>query len=205
MTEAPRDTLAVLLHGVGSSGRDLASLADAMRAFLPRTHFAAPDAPTRFDHGPGRQWFSVAGVSPQNRPQRIEAARADFDRILSAKIDRFGLMGRMERVALVGFSQGAIMALDAMASGRWPVAAVVAFSGRLSSPAPRAPAAGSRALLVHGEDDAVIPAEETRAAAAKLREGGVSVESQVLPGLGHTISKEGIAIAAEFLAKSLGS
>jgi len=205
MTEAPRDSLAVLLHGVGAHGGDLAPLAAAMHTFLPRTHFVAPDAPHRFDQGPGRQWFSVAGVSDQNRPQRVEAARADFDRVLRAEIDRFGLTDRMDRVALVGFSQGAIMALDAIASGRWPVAAVVAFSGRLASPAPLTPVGPARALLVHGAEDAVIPAEETPRAAAKLREAGVGVETRILPGLGHTISPEGVAIAAEFLAKSLGS
>ena len=96
MTETPGDSLAVLLHGVGSSGRDLAPLADALRAFLPRTHFVAPDAPNRFDRAPGRQWFGVVGVNEENRPQRIEAARGGFDRVLTAQLDRFGLSGRTE-------------------------------------------------------------------------------------------------------------
>ncbi len=204
MTTAPGDALAILLHGVGSSGRDLAPLADAMRALLPRTHFSAPDAPNRFDQGSGRQWFSVAGVSDQNRSLRIAAARADFDRVLTAQLDENGISGRWERVALIGFSQGAIMALDGMASGRWPIAAVVAFSGRLATPAPLSPAKGARALLIHGEADPVIPADETRRAAARLREVGVAVESHVLPGLGHTISPDGVAIAASFLATSFG-
>lgn len=204
MTETPGDSLAVLLHGVGSSGRDLAPLADALRAFLPRTHFVAPDAPNRFDRAPGRQWFGVVGVNEENRPQRIEAARGGFDRVLTAQLDRFGLSGRTNCVALVGFSQGAIMALDALATGRWPIAAVVAFSGRLASPGALAPAAGARALLIHGGADRVIPSEETRRAAERLREAGVDVDAHVVPGLGHGISPEGVAMAGEFLAERLG-
>jgi phospholipase/carboxylesterase len=200
MSPAPRASLAILLHGVGASGRDLAPLADALERYLPGTQFATPDAPHAFDEGPGRQWFSVAGVSAQNRPQRVAAARAEFDRVVNAELDRFGLSGEPERVALIGFSQGAIMALDALATGRWPVAAVVAFSGRLATPAPLQPPAGARALLVHGADDSVIPAEETRQAAARLAQAGVAVESRLLPGLGHTISLEGVALAGAFVA-----
>jgi phospholipase/carboxylesterase len=199
-----RDSLVILLHGVGANGRDLAQLAGGLRSYLPQTHFAAPDAPGRFDEGPGRQWFSMAGVSQANRPQRVEAARADFDQIVSAELAHVGLADQLDRVALVGFSQGAIMALDAIASGRWPVAAVVAFSGRLASPAPLAPPSGARALLVHGEADTVIPSDETLAAAATLRQAGVQVEARIYPGLGHAISPEGIALAGAFLSDRLG-
>jgi phospholipase/carboxylesterase len=199
------DSLVILLHGVGASGSDLAPLGDALRPHLPRTRFASPDAPGRSEHGPGRQWFSVAGVTEANRPQRVEAARAEFDRVLNAQINGLGFAGRLDRVALVGFSQGSIVALDALASGRWAPAAIVAFSGRLASPGLLAPAAGMRALLIHGEADPVIPAWETRQAAAKLRELGVHVETHVFPGLGHSVSAEGIALAGEFLARSFAS
>jgi len=199
-----RDSLVVLLHGVGANGRDLASLAAALRSYLPQTHFAAPDAPGRFDEGPGRQWFSMAGVSQGNRPQRVGAARADFDSVLSAELAHVGLADQLDRVALVGFSQGSIMALDATASGRWQVAGVVAFSGRLASPEPLTPAGGARALLVHGEADTAVPSDETLVAAAKLRQAGVKVEARVFPGLGHAISPEGIALAGAFLVDCLG-
>jgi len=199
-----RGSLVILLHGVGANGRDLASLAGALRSYLPQTHIAAPDALGRFDEGPGRQWFSMTGVNEANRPQRVEAARADFDSVLSAELAHVGLVDQLDRVALAGFSQGAIMALDAVASGRWPVAGVVAFSGRLASPVPLTPASGARALLMHGEADTAVPSDETRAAAAKLRQAGVQVEARVFPGLGHAISPEGIALAGAFLVDCLG-
>lgn len=128
-------SLVILLHGVGSRGADLAQLANLWTEQLPDTAFAAPDAHFAFDQGGfGRQWFSVRGVTAANRPARVADARAAFDATVTAAIAEAGLAGRPERIAFVGFSQGAIMALDALASGRWPLGAVVAFAGRLAAP-----------------------------------------------------------------------
>lgn len=192
--------LIILLHGVGSNGANLAPLGDAWRQALPHAEFAAPDAPFAFDQGPGRQWFSVSGVTEANRPERVAAARAAFDRTLGDIVAAHGMSDSLERVALVGFSQGSIMALDALASGRWPVAAVVAFSGRLASPQPLAPAPGTRVLLVHGDADPVMPVTESERAATTLQGLGIDVTSHILPRLGHSISPQGATLAGAFLA-----
>jgi len=202
---ASNDSLVVFLHGVGASGADLAPLAEPLSAFLPSTAFAAPDAPERRPGGgPLRDWFSVAGVSADNRRQRVEQAREGFDRVLSATLAERGFAGRLDRVALFGFSQGAIMALDAIASGRWPVAAVVAASGRLPGAVePRPAAAATSVLLLHGEFDTVVPAEESRQAAPRLKAAGFAVEARFFPRLGHSISGEGVEAAGIFLARAL--
>jgi phospholipase/carboxylesterase len=197
------ESLVILLHGVGSSGRDLAPLGRAWQAGLAGTHFAAPDAPYGFDHGPGHQWFSVTGVTPENRIQRIAAARADFDRMVTALIEQHGLSDRLDRVALVGFSQGSIMALDAIATGRWPVTAVLAFSGRLAPPVAPKPSVETKVLLVHGDADRVIPVSETVEAVRVLHSLGLSVQSHVLPGVGHTITRDGAALGGRFLESCL--
>ncbi len=199
--------LVILLHGVGSSGADLTLLAGSLRQSLPHADFVAPDAPLPFDHGPGRQWFSVTGITETNRPQRIAAARAAFDRTLTAIIAAHGLEARLEQVALVGFSQGSIMALDAVASGRWKIGAAVAFSGRLASPPPLAPSyapsLATKLLLVHGAADPVIPPAGTIRAADVLESLGMTVTRHIFPGIGHTISPDGAAMAARFLAAAL--
>lgn len=196
--------LVIFLHGVGSRGEDLLPLAGPLRGALPGTAFAAPDAPFPFPYGMGHQWFSIAGVTEDNRAGRIEAARADFDRVVRETIEAFGFAEKLDRVAFVGFSQGTIMALDALVSGRWPVGAIVGFSGRLASPLPLSPDKATPVLLVHGAADSVIPAAETAKAAATLQALGVDVESRILPGLDHTISAEGIELAGAFLADRLG-
>lgn len=196
-------SLIILLHGVGSNGQDLAPLGASWRSLLPHAACEAPNAPAPFDHGPGYQWFSVDGVTGANRPARIKASREAFDRILEALIARHGLAANLERVALVGFSQGAIMALDGVSTGRWPVGSVVSLSGRLASPEP--PVAGIRTpiLLVHGTADPVIPASETTSAATALRAAGAAVQAPLIPGVGHTVTTEIAALAGTFLAETL--
>lgn len=157
----PSNSLVIFLHGVGASGTDLAPLADTLLPFLPTSVFASPDGPERFDGGgSGRQWFSVAGVTQANRSERVQHARAAFDRVVSSVIEKHGFAGRLDRIAFFGFSQGAIMALDAVATGRWPVRAAVAASGRLAT-APEAETEHlTKILVMHGENDPVIPAQE---------------------------------------------
>ncbi len=195
-------SLVILLHGVNADGADLAPLADMLRSALPSADFAAPDAP--FPTPFGFEWFSLDGITAQNRMQRVVEARAAFDALLSRIVEAHGLAANPRRVALVGFSQGAIMALDALATGRWPVAGVVAFSGRFSSPPPYAPSLQTPALLVHGDADDVIPWSESRDAEEALKKLGVSTRLRVLAGVDHCVTPEGADLAANFLAPLLG-
>lgn len=199
MTISDDRFLVILLHGVGSNGADLAPLGSNWAPRLPGVTFVSPNAPDRCDFGAGYQWFSVAGVTEENRPARIAAARPAFDAVISGIIDEHGFADRLDRVVLVGFSQGTIMSLDAVASGRWPVSAVIGFSGRLASPKPLAPARDTKILLVHGTADTVIPSWETEKAQTELSASGMPVETVIEPGLGHTISIGGADRACSFL------
>ncbi|RVT90028.1 phospholipase [Rhodovarius crocodyli] len=194
--------LVILLHGVGSDGADIGRLAGFWGQSLPGAIFEAPDGPEPM--GAGRQWFSVAGVTAQNRPARVAAARPGFDAVLNDILARHHV-DDLRGVALVGFSQGAIMALDGLADGRWPVGAVVAFSGRLATPPPLAPATGTPVLLLHGALDPVMPPAESEQAAETLRGLGVRVQCRIIPGLDHAISAEGAAMAGHFLAGCLAT
>jgi len=204
MTAAVKSLLVILLHGVGSNGADLAPLGDSWKPRLPGAVFVSPNAPERSSFGSGYQWFSVAGVTEDNRPARITAARPAFDKVISDIIAQNGYSDNLDRVVFVGFSQGTIMSLDAIASGRWPVAAVVGFSGRLASEAPLKPATGTKVLLVHGTSDPVIPSWETEKAETELKAAGLAVETVIEPGLGHTISIGGADRAADFLETIAG-
>lgn len=196
------ESLIILLHGVGSNGSNMMALADSWRETLPGTIFAAPDAPMSFDQGAGRQWFSISDVTEENRAQRIVAARPAFDRVIRTEIEQHDFSDRLERVALVGFSQGSMMLLDAVASGRWPVAAAVAFAGRLAAPPPFALTGKTRFLLAHGTADSVVPVTEMERAYAALASSGFAVESLLIPNVGHTIVPEAAKAAAGFIHSS---
>lgn len=193
--------LIVFLHGVGSHGASFSSLAAQWADEFPATAFATPNAPFAFDLAPdGRQWFSIKGVTEHNRAERIVAARQSFDDLLRACIADAGFEDRLEQVVLVGFSQGSIMALDAVISGRWSVVGVVAFSGGpLASLPPYAPATEEPVLLVHGDADGIMPVQEAAGAVQILTRLGMSVVGDILPDVGHTLSSRGTARALEFV------
>lgn len=196
--------LVILFHGVGARGADLSPLGRVWGRNLPNTDFSAPDAPFPFDGGgPLHQWFSLAGISPDNRPDRVAAARPAFDRVVQGILDWHGMADRLDRVVFVGFSQGTIMALDAFATGRWPVAAVLGYSGRLATRDPLRARTASRVLLVHGSADTAVPPEESEVAAPRLRAAGVDTALRILPKLGHTISPEGAGLGGAFLTEVL--
>ena len=192
--------LVILLHGLGASGAQMSPIAASWRSHLPDARFATPDAPYRNSYG-GHQWFNVDG--PQLDPARIREARAAFDKAVNAVVAKEGFQGRLESVALVGVSQGAIVALDAVASGRWKVGALVAFSGLLP-PTSVSPASNSTpALLIHGADDRTISSVASTVAAAQLRAAGFQVELDIERGVGHTISQAGATKALRFLHEAL--
>ncbi|MDB5663902.1 dienelactone hydrolase family protein [Cypionkella sp.] len=195
--------LLIMLHGDGSNGADLALIGQHIAQNIG-ADYASPDAPYAFDQGgTGRQWFSINGVTEANRPDRVADARASFDATISEIIEAHGLQNQLHNVALVGFSQGSIMALDAVASGRWPVGAVVAFSLRFSSPAPLTPALQTPVLLIHGTNDPVMPVPVANHAEATLTAAGLRTKLHLLPGVGHSITPDGIALAQDFLRENL--
>lgn len=192
--------LVVFLHGVGSEGAHLLPLAREWRSLLPDAQFRAPNAPHAFDlNGHGHQWFSIAGVTAENREERLQTARHGFDSTVQRLVAEAGLEDALEKVAFVGFSQGSIMALDGLATGRWPVGRIVAFSGRLATPLPLHPALRTKVLLIHGKEDPIIPAEESIRADGILSSYGVDIKAWIECDVAHTISPEGIRLAGEFL------
>jgi phospholipase/carboxylesterase len=192
------DSLVVLLHGIGGSGGTLAPIAVSWRASMKGTSFASPDAPFPYP-GSGHQWFGVDGRELQ--PDRIARVRSAFDDTIERELRRAGFEARLDRVAFVGVSQGAIIALDAVASGRWPVRALVTFAGLLPPIPISTRAKTTDVLLIHGLEDQTIPPSETLRAAQRLDASGFKAESHVLAGVGHTVTSEGLELAQQFLMR----
>lgn len=191
--------LIVLLHGVGSRGADLQGLGKYWSQTLDDVIVATPDGPSRFDMGPGFQWFSVNGITDDTRAARIADARNAFTATINGLLEKHGIQPGRDKLVLSGFSQGAIMSLDALVNGQWPLAAVVAFSGRLASAQPWQPVHHTPVLLVHGASDPVINWQESERAAAQLGAAGVDVDTYIEPGVPHTITANGAMKAANFL------
>ncbi|MFN0043326.1 MAG: alpha/beta hydrolase [Alphaproteobacteria bacterium] len=199
------DSIVVFLHGYGADGDDLIALAPHLARALPRTLFISPHAPFACEMGFGRQWFSFEDRWPQAILAGADTAARLIGEFLDALLARTGLAD--SRLALVGFSQGTMMALHAAPRRVQACAAIVGFSGRLLDDGTFAAAVRSRppVLLVHGEADGVVPVAALDEAVVGLKAAGIAVEAQRRPGLEHSIDQEGMAGAALFLRTHLGA
>ena len=196
-------SLVVFLHGYGADGADLLGLADALAPQLPDTRFVAPDAPDRVSGAAsGRQWFPIPRFDGSTEAQAaagLAAAAAELNGFLDQQLAADGL--GPEALALVGFSQGAMMALHVAPRRGVAMAAVVAISGRLIRPERLAAEAKVKppVLIVHGDQDPVVPFAEMSKAGNALIAAGFETFGHVMQGTGHGIAPDGLSVALGFL------
>ena len=201
--------LVVFLHGYGADGNDLINIGQAWQRLLPHAAFVSPNAPQPCGMAPmGRQWFPLTFRDPNERWVGANAAAPGLDAFLDAELKRRGLAA--DALALVGFSQGTMMALHVGLRRAVAPAAIVGYSGVLVLPpnaALEAVAAEIRArppvLLVHGGRDDVVPPQALPQSSEALAALGVPVEWHLSHGIGHGIDVEGLRQGGEFLARNL--
>jgi phospholipase/carboxylesterase len=181
----PVPQLLILLHGRGGRGASMRPLAEALRAQFPQAAIVAPDAPQAFEGGgPGKQWFSTVDLDDAARVARVAAALGPLRDWVRATQQRLGVGA--QATAIAGFSQGAILALELASAEDGLAGRVLAFAGRYA----RLPEAAPRQTtlhLLHGADDAVVPADHARAA---LRHLGVlhgDATLDLAQGVGHEL------------------
>jgi phospholipase/carboxylesterase len=208
--------LVVFLHGYGADGNDLIELGGQWRALMPDAAFVSPHAPERCAASPmGRQWFALSSAAPEDprgaadRWQGAVAARPAIDAFLDAELARLGLDD--SRLALVGFSQGAMMALHVGLRRAHAPAAIIGYSGLLIGPEHlgEAQARGARGerppiLLVHGDQDPMIPLEAMFVAMDDLAKAEIPNQWHLSFGVGHGIDAGGLRHGGLFLAQALG-
>lgn len=199
--------LVIFLHGYGADGADLLGLADPLAPHLPNTVFIAPDAPEPCRNNPfGRQWFPIPwldGSSEAEAKAGMAQSIADLNAFLDARLAEEGLSA--DRLAVVGFSQGTMMALHVLPRRAAPVAGIVAFSGRLLDPDSLAAEAVSKppVLLVHGDEDPMVPFADMGIAGRALTAAGFETYGHVMKGTGHGIAPDGLSVALSFLKDRL--
>ena len=202
-------SIVVLVHGYGANGADLLGLADPLGEHLPDTLFVAPDAPEAIPMMPnGYQGFPIPwsdGASEEEAERGLLAAADDFNAFLDALMVDEDVLP--EQVVLFGFSQGTMMSLHVAPRREDEVAGIVAFSGRLLRPALLADEVVSRPpiLLIHGDQDDVVPPQSLPEAAEALQEAGwKDVYAHVMKGTAHGIAPDGLSVALAFMRDKLG-
>lgn len=190
----------VLLHGYGADGNDLIDLGRHWSQLFPDALFVAPNAPRPCGGNPfGFEWFAL---QVDRIAGRIEGARQAAPLLVEFLSDLWAQTGLTARdTFLVGFSQGAMMALHVGTVLPDELAGIVAFSGAFV--AADGFEAGSFArppvVLIHGDLDQVVDPALSRQAANELVAAGFEVVLHISSGTGHGIAPDGLEFATAFM------
>ncbi len=201
---APKQ-IVLLLHGLGSNGQDLISLAPYWADALPDAVFISPDAPFPCDIAPGMpnsyQWFSLQSRDPQDMLRGAQTAEPLLNGYINILLDEFSLTA--DKLALVGFSQGTMMSLYVAPRRDDKIAGILGYSGALLGAEDLgAPDIQKMPVcLIHGEVDDVVPVEAYYMAKEALEQNGFDVSGHTTAGLTHSIDEKGIEEGANFLSK----
>lgn len=197
------ERLVLFTHGYGANGDDLIALGRHWQPHLPGTVFLAPNAPEVCEmSGGGYQWFPITGGDRDAMARGVASAAVGLNAFIDAELTRYGL--RSEQLALVGFSQGTMMALEVGLSLAPSPIAIVGFSGAYAS-APRTADSMEDlppVMLIHGDADDTLPAKSSLAAAARLAVEGAPVQWHISHGVAHGIGPDGVEIAGKFLMRA---
>lgn len=210
------DGAALVLHGYGSDGRDMARLADVLKNILPHVAFYCPNAPEALPFG-GFEWFAFDdydqsrifdeqwGLAFLNKlTPRIEKIMPVMHAYLAAVMKHAGVSA--DKTALTGFSQGGGTALMtaltypeqtacAVGMSAVPLMTQGGFASKIKSKPP--------VTLVHGDADNVLPLRAFEIGRANLQAAGVAVDGFVVPDLMHGIDQTALSIMANALFKAL--
>jgi phospholipase/carboxylesterase len=199
--------LVVFLHGYGADGNDLIDISRAWQGLLPEAAFVAPHAPRPCGQAPvGREWFPLTFRDPNERWVGVQAAAPVLNAFLDAELQRRQLPP--SALALVGFSQGTMMALHVGLRRAVRPAAIVGYSGMLVVPEDVEPekfaaeiTAKPPVLLIHGDQDELIPVQAVFHAGQGLAALDIPAEWHISSGIGHGIDQEGLRQGGEFIAR----
>ncbi len=196
--------IVLLLHGFGSSGSDMIALAPAWQHSMPNALFLAPHAPQRCGTAAGYQRWALSDTSPAALARGAASAAPAIDTFIDRKLDQYGLSEA--DVAIIGFSQGTMMALHVGLRRKAAVACIVGYSGMLTG-APQLKheiSARPPVLLIHGGQDPIVPVAALHEAESALKHLEVHVETHVSSGVGHSVDPVGLRRGRDFVARWLG-
>ncbi|HEY5995275.1 MAG TPA: esterase [Gallionellaceae bacterium] len=181
----PPRQLYILLHGEGATPSDLLPLAKRLRERYPDAAFLLPDGFQPFEGSDyRRQWYGGKDISDENLPGRVAAAIAMLHAIIKSAQDELNVLP--PDTALLGYSQGATLALEYSAAHDGGVGRVISFSGRYATLPDKAPELTTLHLL-HGQDNDIIPVAHAHAAYERLSSLHGDVTIDIAFGVGHEL------------------
>lgn len=182
--------LFLLFHGYGAGPEDLAPIGEYLAQVYQEALVVSVAAPQPGPMGFGRQWFPIQGEEESTRAQRVASALPAVAASIHFWQHHSALAAA--QTALIGFSQGAAMVMQASLAQPALAARCVAHAGRFATMPEALPTAVLH--LIHGKSDDVVPYRHTIEAATHLKALGADFTADVIPFLTHTLSDESIAV-----------
>ena len=201
------ENLVIFLHGYGADGADLINLGDVLADHLPNTTFIAPNAPEQCVNNPmGYQWFPIPHMDGSSEEMARQSQAVSVDLLNAFITDAMKAEGvTPDKTFLVGFSQGTMMSLHVGPRRAEQLGGIVGFSGRLLEPERLEAEMKSKPpiLLIHGDQDQVVPPQSLPAAASALSKAGMEVYTHISKGTAHGIAQDGLTLALQFILTQL--
>ena len=198
----PRSIL-VVFHGYGATAQDLLPLAPSFAAAMPQTaqvFLQAPDPYFGDSHAAGRAWFPLQRMSYEEILSGLRAVEGCVAEALQDIGTHHAVPAR--RIALFGFSQGGMVALQAACNAEHAWLAAVGVATRFVEPRDMRECASGRKtplMMIHGDEDEIVPFQQGFKTASMLREKGYNLAWRARAGLGHAIDEVVLQSACDFL------
>jgi len=199
----PRQAI-VLCHGYGGDGKNISTLAINWQRFLPDAIFLCPNAPEVCTDNPqGYQWFDMTSEKEETMFEKSLAAEEKLNTFLDQVVNNFQL--ESSNLALVGFSQGCMMSIQAGLKRKEQINCIIGYSGKVINQKHLLENINSKPkiFLMHGANDTIVSPTHLLEAKAYLNNHGLKVKTKLFKNCEHKISVEGSSLGLEFLRKNL--
>jgi phospholipase/carboxylesterase len=198
-TEKPKkiENLFIFIHGFGANGQDLLSLAPYFQKKITNCHFITPDAPYKTDMHNSFFWFPLHNFAVEALAQEINKTLPILENFIDSCKEKYQVDN--SKIILLGFSQGAALAIHYGIAAKSAYKAILSFSGGALAEIKESKKNNSPICLIHGLEDSVLPAETSKNTANILNEIKHPHQIKLIPNLAHNINIEGLEFSCKFL------
>jgi|TARA_B110000438_G_C15786504_1_gene638677 phospholipase/carboxylesterase len=201
--EKPKQVI-VLCHGYGGDGKDISSLAYNWQRFMPDTIFLSPNAPEVCSINPqGYQWFDLTNDNQKIILEKSLIAEEKLSKFLDQVLDNFKL--EEKNLALVGFSQGCMMAIQVALKKNKQISCLIGYSGKIINKEHLSNKINSKpkTFLMHGAQDTIVSPTNLLESKEFLTNHGIKTKTKIFDNCEHSIPVEGASLGLAFLKKNL--
>ena len=194
--------IVVLLHGYGGDGNDIAQVTLNWKRFLPNTLFICPNAPEVCSiNSSGYQWFDLSQDNEEFIINESKKNELILKKFLDEVKEKFSLPS--SKICLSGFSQGCMMSINAGLTSDEKYSGILGFSGKIISKKELSKRIINKPeiLLIHGENDDIVPCVKSLEAKDFLERNKVPVKLEIIKNCGHHIPIEASSIGLKFIKK----